>query len=527
MLTKLLAEAIKVNTPVEWPVYSSSGRLLLQPGQSFKSEGLIEALLWRGIYRGNETTFASGQYEKIVNIEQGLADGYEKVGQNHNEKFSNLEKKQENRAHNLPEKKKSINTNDESTRVGGERIDEPKFPKNNPASISESEKQVFFDSIKNDVLKLIRVELKSFFEGNVSNKIQEEINKNVYQDMQKNVISKLGNEIDIKIKKQFDYFIEHEYERDKKNPINRLIIISSQLELIYSGLEESSPESINSILTIANNIQELCVEHPDAMLMSVHLYNKGSYTIRHPIDMAILCELISLRQGITDKQHRQYIVAAALTCDFSMRGLQKSLQTQSAPLTDVQHESIGYHSVQSVALLLAAGVMETVWLDTVAQHHERIDGSGYPLQYTGDNICEGAKILAISDRYCSMVTGRTYHNALHGKDALSVFLTEEEALYDKNIVVMLISELSIYPPGTFVQLDNGEYAVVIYRGVNQSNHSNIQPIVLSFADKDKKNFTLPLVRKCNDDKYKVKGAISWDEPFPISPEDVWDLGSRY
>lgn len=261
------------------------------------------------------------------------------------------------------------------------------------------------------------------------------------------------------------------------------------------------------------------------MLLSVHLYNKGSYTIRHPIDMAIVCELISLRQGVTDKTQRQHIIAAALTCDFSMRKMQKTLQTQSAPLTPEQREKIGYHPVQAVALLLSAGVMEPVWLDSVAQHHERIDGSGYPLQYTGEQICEGAKILAISDCYCSMITGRTYHNAMHGKHALSIFLKEEKSQFDKNIVVMLISELSIYPPGSFVQLANGEYAVVTHRGENLAKHSKVQPCVLSFANANGSLLDKPIFRQCNNEKNKVKETASWTKHFPLSPEEVWELST--
>lgn len=259
------------------------------------------------------------------------------------------------------------------------------------------------------------------------------------------------------------------------------------------------------------------------MLLSIHLYNKGSYTIRHPIDMAILSELVSVRRGIKDKTHRKYIVAAALTCDFAMRDLQKSLQTQSSPLDEKQREAINYHTVQGVASLLSAGIDEPIWLDTVAQHHERIDGSGYPLQYKADQICEGAKILAICDRYSAMVTGRSYREALHGKDALSEFLSEQDKIYDKDIIVNLINELSIYPPGTFVQLMNGEFAVVMRRGGGETRHSKIQPRVLSFAYADGTDMDAPVVRECKVKKYAVKETVFWDKEFSLAPEKICQI----
>ena len=534
MLTKLNKEDITVNEPVEWPVYSSSGRLLLQPGQAFNSDGLIEALLWRGLYRGNKTSFASGEYKKIVDIEKELSNkkDSQKAGQNYNKEYSALLNKQSHSEDNLFQENKFQDFNEDEfiKNNGGSEynldLDNEARVEKNITLLNESSKQELMDAIKDDVIKLVRSELESFFKSNVNEKVQKEINSNVYQDMQQSVISTLGGEIDGKIKKEVNRFITDEYHREKNNPINRLAEISSQLELVFAGLEECSPESVNAILIIAFNIQELCMDYPDAMLMSIHLYNKGSYTIRHPIDMAILCELISLRQGITDKEHRQFIVASALTCDFSMRDMQKILQTQSAALNNEQREEIGYHTVQSVAMLLSAGVTDALWLDTVAQHHERIDGSGYPLQYKGDKISEGAKILAICDRYCSMVTGRTYRNALHGKDALGVFLSEEKELYDKSIVVMLISEISIYPPGSFVQLINGETAVVTHRGAGQAQHSKVQPTVLSFSNAGGEIFDTPIIRECNDKKYQVQQTVLWEKHFPLSTEDVWVLSSQ-
>lgn len=438
-----------MNKEVEWPIYAASGRLLLHPGQHFHSKQLIEVLLWRGLFRGNKSTYESGDYEENVDIENAPFDEYEteKERQNFDDDFSALEDKQSGQ--NALFQKNSnedshLNSNiqfgdDFSLDTEGEReetTNADSYIKNEKNfSIQEKDRKRLVNEIKTDVLQIVRSELEVFFKNSfkvqVQHAIKKEVRSEVRKEIQDNVVRQLGKKIDVTIKKEVNTFIENEYGRENKNPINKLIVISSQLDLIYTGLEECSPESANAILMLASDIQELCANYPDAMLMSIHLYNKGSYTIRHPIDMAILAELVSIRRGIKDATHRKYIVAAALTCDFAMRELQKDLQTQASPIEEHQREEINYHTVQCVALLLSAGIDEPIWLDTVAQHHERIDGSGYPLQYKGDQICEGAKILAICDRYSAMITARSYRIAMHGKDALSVFLSEEDKIYDK------------------------------------------------------------------------------------------------
>ena len=539
MLTQLTEDDIRAKVPVQWPVYSRSGRLLLLPGQSFPSEQLIEILLWRGLFRGNKNTSDTVVYEKYVDVKEIIAATKHpgKARQNYNKEFAALEKRKADSAQQFRKVSEIVQpsiTEDEVEETNNKSDKAEQItskvgalaPENNSPALSEEQFQYLINDVKESVSTFFRSELETVIKESIQHQLKAVIGNEIFKTIQNNVVSDIGGELDDKIKSQVNRSIGGLYEQEKNNPINKLIDISRHLELVYAGLQESVPESASAILEIAADIQQICKEHPDAMLMSIHLYNEGSYTIRHPIDMAILCELLSLRQGITSKTHRQYIVAAALTCDFSMRELQKKLQSQTADLSQEQKDEIKLHSVRCIALLLSVGVMEPIWLDAVAQHHERIDGSGYPLQYREDQICQGAKILAVCDRYCAMVTRRQFRDALHGKEALGVFLAEDEKHYDKNIMIMLINELSVYPPGTFVQLANGEYAVVTHRDVNQTSDSKIQPSVLSFSNADGKGISPPIIRKCHQVKYRVRRAISWDKAFLLSAEDIWELSEE-
>jgi hypothetical protein len=222
MLTQLLAEDLRVDKPVEWPVYSSSGRLLLQPGQSFQSEGLVEALLWRGLFRGNAATFGSGEYEKIVDIEHEIYgdDRLKKAGQNYNDEFSALA----NRILNKHGFNEILESELLLPVISGEHdleIESVPVAASAASILMEDMKQELLASIKDDVISLVRSELENFFKDNVNQQIQNEMNTSVYQDMQQNVITTLGIEIDGKIKKEVNHFIEHEYKREKENPINR------------------------------------------------------------------------------------------------------------------------------------------------------------------------------------------------------------------------------------------------------------------------------------------------------------------
>ena len=89
-----------------------------------------------------------------------------------------------------------------------------------------------------------------------------------------------------------------------------------------------------------------------------------------------------------DPIERATLVAAALTSDIGMREIQQALFEQTAPLSSEQKAIVSAHPNRSCELLQAAGVEDKRWLQAIEQHHERVDGTGYPKGLAGDAICD-------------------------------------------------------------------------------------------------------------------------------------------
>ncbi len=79
--------------------------------------------------------------------------------------------------------------------------------------------------------------------------------------------------------------------------------------------------------------------------------------------------------------------------------------------------------------------------DIVLQHHERIDGSGYPYGLKGDEICIEAKIIAVADTYDAMTSDRPYRKALLPKEALEEISRLSGKAYDQDVVKALVKAL--------------------------------------------------------------------------------------
>lgn len=96
----------------------------------------------------------------------------------------------------------------------------------------------------------------------------------------------------------------------------------------------------------------------------------------------------------------------------------------------------------------------------VLQHHERIDGTGYPLGFDAPKICQFAKILSVADVYDALVTKRPYKDALSQRDAVEMLMSMTNQL-DIGVMRAFMSSMILYPVDSIVQLSNGEKARVV------------------------------------------------------------------
>lgn len=241
-----------------------------------------------------------------------------------------------------------------------------------------------------------------------------------------------------------------------------------RLESTFARLPnlEELPERITAI---ARDIREACNKDADAALGAILLAvgQDKRYVIRHPIFVATICNILLGVHSVSEEEALS-ILCAALTMNVSIVKLQELLFHQTAPLTPEQRTAIQAHPQQSVDLLQAAGIKDELWLRSVMEHHENLDGEGYPRQLKEEDICVGGQLLLFADHYCAKVSARGYRAAVLPNVALRDIFLNSKYLARAHMASAYIKLLSIYPPGTFVQLRNGEIAVVTKRGKNAS-----------------------------------------------------------
>lgn len=109
---------------------------------------------------------------------------------------------------------------------------------------------------------------------------------------------------------------------------------------------------------------------------------------------------------------------------------------------------------------------DKLWLELVEQHHEKLDGSGYPKQLKGTEIKSEALVLALADVYSAIITPRVYRGPIRLNDFLRDLFVERGSKFDDSLTKIFIHEVGLYPPGIYVRLDSGDLAVVVGRTEN-------------------------------------------------------------
>ena len=214
---------------------------------------------------------------------------------------------------------------------------------------------------------------------------------------------------------------------------------------------------------LALRLQALVERDADAALAAMQLEVGDDGDVARVLHAATLCQVLVQAQQL-EPEEGVSLVAAALTYDVALGPVAAVLNRQTGALTEDQRLMIDTHPLAGVELLQAAGVDDEVWLEAVLQHHERLDGSGYPSGLEGDAISPGARMLAIVDIYSAMVRPRAYREAIHARHALRSLFLERGKAVDGPLASLLVREIGVFPPGTPVRLANREVGVVLRRG---------------------------------------------------------------
>jgi HD-GYP domain-containing protein (c-di-GMP phosphodiesterase class II) len=251
------------------------------------------------------------------------------------------------------------------------------------------------------------------------------------------------------------------------NPIAQLRAAGQALAHLDVQIDCGGPVASADVLDLAREVHDLWHLDADACIGYARLIHFDRPSVGHAVLSALLAAELAAATGGT-RQSIMDIIGAALTMNLGSMALHdRMFEMPDVPGHRVS-ANVCVHPIDAAGLLERIGGIPSDWVAAVAQHHENVDGSGYPCGLKRANITLPARMLRIADTLAAKMMGRKtrppqHWNIQQTRDVphliQHVFGADLKRL-DQLLVRQLMTRLSAFPPGSLVRLSSGELAVV-------------------------------------------------------------------
>lgn len=231
-------------------------------------------------------------------------------------------------------------------------------------------------------------------------------------------------------------------------------------------LKAGEPIDITPLAAVAEEMVDTMFTHGDAMLCLARIRAKDAYLMEHSMNVAILLANFGRYLGL-ERNVLKELTLGGLLHDVGKIMTPDEVLNKPGKLTDEEFGVMRQHVVHSYDILSnTAGITPTM-LEVAANHHERLDGTGYPQRLKGDQLSLYTRMSGIVDVYDAVTADRVYKQGMQPTQAFRVLLKGIDQHFDAELVTKFIKCMGVYPVGTLVQLSNQRLAVVMQRNEQQ------------------------------------------------------------
>lgn len=258
--------------------------------------------------------------------------------------------------------------------------------------------------------------------------------------------------------------VQKKYDKIKVEDPAKVKISESVRNRVAQGIQylyqdTQSADFTNASRSITDDLMK-AISDNDAVAVDISaLKVSDEYTFKHSVDVATMSMIIARKYGLDNKQVYE-IGISGLLHDIGKSKIPNEILNKAGKLTDEEFEMMKQHSVFGFQILQEKKDLSNEVKMGVLQHHEKMNGRGYPLKADGEKISLFPRIISVADIYDALVTERPYKKPFSPRDAVEMIMSMTEEL-DIDIMRCFMESVILYPVGTDVALSTGETARVV------------------------------------------------------------------
>ncbi len=366
----------------------------------------------------------------------------------------------------------------------------------------------------------IKVNNEETIEKTIDNGIRE-----VYIDTDKGLDvddAPTEEEVNQEIQAELKKVVEPEIKNSNPVPIQEEIVKAKEIKKeakqtvknIMDDIRFGKRIEIEKVDHVVMKMISSIFRNQDALISLGRIKQADEYTYMHSMSVCILMISFGKHLGFDSKQLKEVGVGAMLHDIGKMKVSQEILNSKRL-LTDEEYNQMKKHVEYSRILLEEIpGIADTSVL-LAAQHHERVDGSGYPNGLIGNEISKYGQAAAIVDVYDAITSERCYSHGVSPTEVLRKLFEWSKFYFNSELVQQFIRCIGIYPVGTLVLLESGMLCIVLNHGEKGLLHPVVRIIYDTKTEKHITPYDFDLSQGGTEDKIK-----SYESPniWQIRPE---------
>ncbi|MFO6422258.1 HD-GYP domain-containing protein [Motilimonas sp. KMU-193] len=232
----------------------------------------------------------------------------------------------------------------------------------------------------------------------------------------------------------------------------------------------------------------------------------------HSLNVTVLC-LVAAKALEWSETEAQTLCLSAFLHDIGLLKVPTSIRRKTTPLTTSEDNFYKMHTTYGVELIKKANCFPSEVLPLIAQHHERLDGSGYPKQVKANQLDEMTQLLGLVDAYDNLCFPHPSQKALSPRSAIALMFKQSETKFNRSMLEVLVKLLGVYPPGSLVQLDDNTPALVM--STNPEDAMNPNVLIYEVGKNQSTGLVIPLAKH----ERNISRVLSF--------EDLDELATRY
>lgn len=238
-----------------------------------------------------------------------------------------------------------------------------------------------------------------------------------------------------------------------------LNLLLNETKTILQDVNTSSKINVNPAEKVIFSMVEQLFPVVIGEVNAIGCFSLKDYNYVHPVQVTSLSLLMGRKVGY-DEAELVNLGLAALLENIGYVVLPTGMMEEPASLTAVETHEVHQHPQYGYQILREYAQVNPQITQTIFEHHERWNGSGYPRGIKGNAISPHAQILAITDTYYALVSRRPHRQSYLPHEAIEFVMAYSGELFNPDLVRLFTKLVPLYPTGVMVNLNTGETGII-------------------------------------------------------------------